>query len=125
VTAPLARALRLALAVLASAGLASGSARAGEVAAASAVVVAPLPAVGACWVDVRLFDTLRHGPFDYCRDNLRYRPGALECYQFTDQVCPVFFPGSGLVETRSLVHSHVFRCPPGPEPPVCRRLTLR
>ena len=83
------------------------------------------PTVTACWYDVRLFDTLRHGRIDYCRENLRYRPGALECHQFTDQVCSVFLPGSGLVETRSPVHSHVFRCPGGPEPPVCRRLTLR
>lgn len=83
------------------------------------------PFVTSCWYDVRLFRTLRIGLVDYCRDSLRYKPGALDCRQFTDQVCSVFIPGSGLVESRSLVNSYVFRCPDGPEPPVCQRFDVR
>ena len=79
-----------------------------------------------CYLNVRLFRTLRYGPIDYCRENLRYEPGALECYQFTDQVCTVYLPASGgFTETRSLVNSYAFRCPDGPEPPVCPRLSIR
>jgi hypothetical protein len=83
------------------------------------------PFVTSCWIDVRLFRTLRLGLVDYCRDSLRYKPGALDCRQFTDQVCSVFVPGSGLIETRSLVNDYVFRCPDGPEPPVCQRFNVR
>lgn len=96
----------------------------------SAVAVTPnpvlpfpvLPTPSYCWIDVRLFDTLRHGPFDFCRRKLRYRPGALECYFVTDQVCATLQPNGQWFEARTPVNTQVFRCPPGPEPPVCRRL---
>jgi hypothetical protein len=79
-----------------------------------------------CWSDVRLHHTLRHGNFPYCREKLRYRPGAYECVQMTDQVCSVLVPGSVQpVETRSQLDRHVFPCPDGPQPPVCRRLDVR
>src|SRR5262249_28423979 len=77
-----------------------------------------------CWLDVRLFNTLRLGPVDFCRRNLRYRPGTLECYRFLDQVCMTFVPSSGWVTSRSPVDTQVLACPDGPEPPVCRRLDL-
>ncbi len=86
----------------------------------------PLPALppSYCWLDVRLFYTLRNGPVDFCRRNLRYRPGYLECYQFTDQVCATFVPASGWVTGRNAIDTRVFPCPDGPEPPVCRQLDL-
>jgi hypothetical protein len=77
-----------------------------------------------CWIDVRLFYTLRNGPVDFCRRNLRYRPGALECYQFTDQVCATFVPSGQWVTGRNAIDTQVFPCPYGPEPPVCRQLDL-
>src|SRR5262245_56278923 len=49
-----------------------------------------------CWQDIRLFRTLRNGNFPYCRQNLRYRPGALECFQITEQVCDVIPAGGTL-----------------------------
>jgi hypothetical protein len=88
-------------------------------------VPVPVPAPSYCWLDVRLFNTLRLGPVDFCRRNLRYRPGALECYQFLDQVCATFVPSSGWVTSRSPVDTQVFACPEGPEPPVCRKLDLQ
>jgi hypothetical protein len=87
-------------------------------------VPVPVPAPSYCWLDVRLFHTLRLGPVDFCRRNLRYRPGALECYQFLDQVCATYVPASGWVTGRNVVNTQVFACPEGPEPPVCRRLDL-
>jgi hypothetical protein len=87
-------------------------------------VPVPVPAPSYCWLDVRLFHTLRLGPVDFCRRKLRYRPGALECYQFTDQVCATYVPASGWVTSRSAVNTQVFACPAGPEPPVCRQLDL-
>jgi hypothetical protein len=78
-----------------------------------------------CWSDVRLFRTLRNGNFPYCRQNLRYRPGALECFQITEQICDVIPPGGTLpVRTTSMVNKQVIFCPDGPQPPVCRRLDV-
>jgi hypothetical protein len=80
----------------------------------------------ACWSDVRLFNTLRNGNFPYCRQNLRYRPGALECSQITEQVCEVIPVGATLpILTTSPVTIQVIPCPDGPEPPVCRRLSVQ
>ena len=79
-----------------------------------------------CWQDVRLFHTLRYGYFPYCRERMRYRPGALECSQVTDRICTVIDPHTHqLVEARSPVHRSVIPCPDGPEPPLCRKLDLR
>ena len=88
------------------------------------VVPVPVPAPSYCWVDVRLFYTLRLGPVPLCRRHLRYTPGALECYQFLDQVCATFVPNSGWVQSRSPIETDVLACPDGPEPPVCRALDL-
>jgi hypothetical protein len=80
------------------------------------------PASTYCWADVRIFESLRHGPFGYCRQNLKYRPGARECFQITDQVC-VAVQSNGLWgDTRANVVRYRFACPRAPEPPVCRRL---
>ena len=85
-------------------------------------LIAPTP--GYCWIDTRLFYTLRYGPVAFCRRHLRYRPGALECYTFTDQVCATLDPVNGWVNSRSPIDSQVFPCPAGIEPPVCRALDL-
>jgi hypothetical protein len=88
------------------------------------VVAVPVPYAppGYCWPEVRLFESLRLGPLDYCRKRLTYRPGALECYVVTDNVCWVLQPGGGWIQARSPVSKQVFPCPYGPEPPVCRQL---
>ena len=93
--------------------------------AAQPVPVLPPPGavVTDCWLQARTFDTLRNGPFAYCRKNLRYRPGALECFWIAERVCWVFFP-----DRREWSQLHTpeapvaFPCPDGPEPPVCPRL---
>ena len=78
-----------------------------------------------CWSDVRIFRTLRNGNFPYCRQNLRYRPGALECFQITEQICQVIPAGATLpIQTTSPVNKQIIPCPDGPEPPVCRRLDI-
>ena len=91
----------------------------------------PPPPVGEtiteCWLEARTFDTLRAGPFSYCRKNLRYRPGLLECYWVAERVCWVYFPASRTssgtwAQTHALEAPIAFPCPFGPEPPVCPRL---
>jgi hypothetical protein len=78
-----------------------------------------------CWSAVRVFRTLRNGNFPYCRQNLRYRPGALECFQVTEQVCEVLPAGAALpIQTTSPLNKQVIACPDGPPPPVCRRLDI-
>jgi hypothetical protein len=79
-----------------------------------------------CWEDVRLFETLAAGTFDYCRGHLRYAPGALDCYRLIDRVCVVYLPLTGeLTDARSPRTRYPFACPAGPAPPVCRRLDLK
>jgi hypothetical protein len=75
-----------------------------------------------CSTDVRVFETLRHGPFHYCRKKLKYTPGALECFQITDQVCISLLQNGLWGDARAGVLRQVFPCPRAPEPPVCRRL---
>ena len=87
-------------------------------------VVPDPPLSSLCWVDIRLFDTLRLGPVDFCRRRMRYRPGALECYRFIDQVCMTWVPGGGWVTSRGSLDVQVIPCPHGPEPPMCRRLDM-
>lgn len=81
------------------------------------------PVLVSCWLEARLFESLRTGPVDFCRGHLRYRPGALDCARFVDQVCWVYLPAQAeytLTRTPNLRAAVV--CPPGPEPPVCPRL---
>jgi hypothetical protein len=75
-----------------------------------------------CWIELRVYQTLRHGPVDYCRQKLKYTPGRLECFQITDQVCAVLLADGTWADSRSMVSRQAFPCPPRPEPPVCRRL---
>jgi hypothetical protein len=77
-----------------------------------------------CWPEVKVFDSLRRGPIDYCRKRLAYRPGRLECAQVAENVCWVLL-GTQWTLTRSPVTEHLVPCPDGPEPPVCPRLTFR
>jgi hypothetical protein len=91
------------------------------------VVVAPLsplPVVTGCRVEPRLFYSLRTGWIDYCRGHLGYEPGALDCFNFSEQVCTVFLPA-----TQTWTESRydpgepvVFPCPDAAEPPTCPRL---
>ena len=117
-----------ALAVVAVGGLLAGSSVAHAVpwfVPPTGVPVVPGSGLSSqCWVDVRLFDTLRLGPVDFCRRRMRYRPGALECYRFLDQVCMTWVHGSGWVTSRGSLDVQVFACPPVPEPPMCRRLDM-
>jgi hypothetical protein len=79
----------------------------------------PAPELGSCQSEALVFYSLRYGPVGFCRRHFRYRPGALDCYQFIDRVCPTLDPTNGAVTTRSRA-VQVFPCPAGIEPPVCR-----
>jgi hypothetical protein len=83
-----------------------------------------VPNPGYCWSEVKLFDTLRHGPFDYCRKRLAYRRGRLECAQVGESVCWVLI-GAQWTLTRTPLNQYTIPCPDGPEPPVCPRMTFR
>jgi len=88
--------------------------------------VVPLPFATQCWEDVRLFDSLSTGTVDYCRGHLRYVPGALDCWQFVDEVCLLVFPSTGeLTDARTPRARIPIACPAGRPPPVCRRLDVR
>ncbi len=77
----------------------------------------------ACWLESRYFENLKAGVVDYCRGHLRYSPGAVDCYRFTDQVCSVLLPRTGEWSQRRFPGpSGIFPCPEGPEPPMCPRL---
>lgn len=81
------------------------------------------PVTADCWVEQHYFDSLRTGPIEYCRKNLRFRPGALECLTYVDRVCNVWFPDRQEWDvTRSSNEPRLIRCPEGPEPPSCPRL---
>jgi len=86
-------------------------------------LVGPLPVVTGCRLEPRLFHSLKTGWIDYCRGHLGYAPGALDCYNFTDQVCTVFLPATQRwTESRQESPPVVFPCPDAPEPPSCPRL---
>jgi hypothetical protein len=88
------------------------------------VLLGPLPEPGGCGVELRVFYSLRLGPVAFCRRHLRYRPGTLECYQFSELVCPGLDAVDGPVGSRRAIDAEVFPCPVGPAPPVCRTLDL-
>lgn len=79
---------------------------------------------GYCWSEVKLFDSLRYGPVDFCRKRLAYRPGHLECAQVGESVCWVLL-GTQWTLTRTPMSQYVIACPDGPAPPVCPRMTFR
>mgnify|MGYP001163237185 CR=1 FL=1 len=104
----------------------------GSVVVPPAVVLPPrpptsqTPVVTSCWFDFRYFRNFTSGVVDYCRGHLRYTPGTLDCYQFTDQVCSVFLPQTfEWIETRHGGNASLFPCPDAPEPPVCPQLNRR
>ena len=79
-----------------------------------------------CRENVRLFDSLAAGTFDYCRGHLRYVPGAVDCFRLIDRVCLVYLPASGeFTDTHYPQTRFPFPCPDGPPPPVCRRLDIQ
>lgn len=83
------------------------------------------PVTTDCWIEPHYFDSLRNGPVEYCRKNLRYKVGALECLSFIDRVCTTWFPDRNeWGETRSSNESRLIRCPDGEPPPTCPRLRL-
>ena len=63
-------------------------------------------------------------PVDFCRKNLAYRPGRLECAQVGENVCWVLL-GAQWTLTRTPMSQYVIPCPDGPAPPVCPRMTFR
>ena len=76
----MARALGAVLVLVALVGVAT--ARAEDVIPRGPILVpGGVPNPGYCWAELKLFDTLRYGPFDFCRKRLAYRPGRLECAQ--------------------------------------------
>jgi len=84
------------------------------------------PQPAACWVDVRVFRSIRYGAVPYCRERMRYRPGAYECRQIIDHVCAVVMPGSAqLIDARTPLERRLIVCPEGPPPPMCRRMDLQ
>lgn len=89
------------------------------------IVVPQQPYPAACWVDVRTFHSMRYGEMPYCRENLRYRPGAFECFEIVDRICSIVTAEAQLVDARTPVQRRRIVCPAGPRPPVCRRLDVR
>ena len=84
-----------------------------------------LPFTTECWYEPHYFDSLRTGPIEYCRKNLRYRPGALECLTISDRVCTLWYPDRReWGESRISGEARLMRCPAGDEPPTCPRLNV-
>ena len=85
--------------------------------------LSPFPVVTGCRTEPRLFHSLKTGWVDYCRGHLGYAPGALDCFNFADEVCTVFSPATReWTESRLENPPVVFPCPDVPEPPTCPRL---
>jgi hypothetical protein len=86
------------------------------------LIVVPGYPPTSCFPELRIFDSLKYGPTTLCRQNMKYRPGALECYQIVDQVCGTFLANGQWFEGRNLVSSTVIPCPDGPPQPMCPQL---
>jgi hypothetical protein len=83
---------------------------------------AQTPIVLNCWREPHYFSSLKTGDMTYCREHLRYTPGAMECYVFEAEVCSVFQPGFNQVtQTRQELPPIVIECPEEPAPPLCPR----
>jgi len=106
-------------------GLTTAAGATGDYYVPDGVLVVPQPYPAACWVDVRTFHSMRYGEMPYCRENLRYRPGALECFEIIDRVCSIVTPELQLIDARTPVQRRRIACPAGPRPPLCRRLDVR
>ena len=78
-----------------------------------------------CEGEVAIFESLRHGPFDYCRQHLRYVPGSFDCLRIILPTCNVFPSAQPTWVFRSPAervlggHAERIVCPPGPPPPTC------
>jgi len=75
-----------------------------------------------CYSEVRIFETLKYGPTTLCRQNMKYRPGSLECVQIVDQVCGSYQLNGQWIEGRSIATTNVVPCPQGPPQPMCPQL---
>lgn len=85
--------------------------------------LSPPVIVADCWTQARLFESLRSGAFAYCRKNLRYRVGALECFYVGERICWAYDTiERRWTQLRTPQDPIAFPCPAGPEPPVCPRL---
>ena len=88
-----------------------------------------LPALGfeaeGCVGTRLIFQSLRYGEFDFCRERLSYRPGRLECLRILLPTCHVLqpdaLPPSFLSQSDWILHGQAERviCPQGPPPPSC------
>lgn len=82
-----------------------------------------LPPAIECWYEPRSFAPAFGDPIDYCRGHFGFRPGDLDCYHFTDQVCWVFSPAAEeWVKTYTALPPVVFECQDAPKPPQCPEL---
>lgn len=76
---------------------------------------------GNCYQDVAIFNSLKHGDFDFCRLKLRYRPGRAECLRIIISTCNLVIPGTRSKGPPGGLEGFAERivCPPGPPPPTC------
>ncbi len=78
-----------------------------------------------CPEEIAIFDSLRYGQFDYCRQHLRYAPGSFDCLRILVPTCNVFPSAQPGLVFRSradrvrLGHAERIVCPEGPPPPTC------
>jgi len=75
-----------------------------------------------CYLEPRIFDSLKYGPTTLCRENMKYRPGALECVQIVDQVCGSYLLNGQWIEGRNTMTTSVVPCPYGPPQPMCPQI---
>lgn len=78
-----------------------------------------------CEREVAIFESLRYGEFDFCRQHLRYVPGSLDCLRILVPTCNVSSSVQPTWAIRSpedrvrAGHAERIVCPPGPPPPTC------
>jgi hypothetical protein len=86
------------------------------------LIVVPGYPPTSCYPEVRIFDSLKYGPTTLCRQNMKYRPGRLECFQILDQVCGSYLANGQWFEGRNIATTTVVPCPDGPPQPMCPQL---
>ena len=76
---------------------------------------------GNCYQEVRIFNSLKDGDFDFCRLKLRYSPGRAECLRIIISTCNLVVPGMRSNGPPGGLEGFGERiiCPPGPPPPTC------
>jgi len=75
-----------------------------------------------CRLQPRIFESLKYGATTVCRVSMKYRPGALECAQFLDQICGTFTTTGQWIEGYTTVTTNFLPCPGGPPPPMCPQI---